>query len=37
VLRAVFIGKIKGSRASLSLPYCCAWGAGLSCPATVPG
>jgi hypothetical protein len=36
VLRAVFIGQ-RGARASLSAPYCCAWGAGLYCSAMVPG
>jgi hypothetical protein len=27
----------KGAGASLLPPYCCAWGAGFCCPATVPG
>ena len=31
------IYRAKGVGASLSPPYCCVWGAGLSCPATTPG
>ena len=34
-LRVVFLGK-RGAGASLSPSYRCAWGAGPSCPATVP-
>ena len=31
------IYRAKGAGVSLLPPYCCAWGAGLYCPATVPG
>jgi hypothetical protein len=31
------IYRAKGAGASLLLPYCCAWRAGLCCPATTLG